>query len=49
MTAGLLLVKVGGGLTVLETAEGVAGGNTAMTVVGVLAQADVGSEEQLGE
>jgi hypothetical protein len=49
MAAGLLLVEISDGLTVLETAEGVAGGNTAMTVVGVLAQADVGSEEQLGE
>ena len=47
VTAGLVLV--GDGLTVLESAERVARGYAAMTMVGVLAQADIGGEEQLGE
>jgi hypothetical protein len=47
MSARLHLVR--GGLAVLKASKRVAGGNTAVAMVGVLAETYIGSEEQLGE
>jgi hypothetical protein len=47
MSAGLHLV--GGGLAVLEASKGVTRRDTAVTVVGVLAEAYIGGKEQLGK